>query len=224
MRDAFQAQLKELHEEIYNMGALCEEAISTAVKAFVDKDAELARRTAGLEGKIERKNQDIENLCLRLLMLQTPVASDLRHVSTALHIINDLKRIGDQAEDIAELVPFIGGVPEEHNAEKLKHAVHQMGIATVNMVSGATEAFLKEDTELAEKVISADDTVDHWFQEVKVDLIHEMTKPDISEKESETFVNLLMIDKYLERIGDHSVNVAEWVRWSVDGKMFQSHE
>lgn len=224
MRDAFQAQLQELHDEITNMGALCEEAISTAVKSFVDRDPDLATRTSELEGKIGRKNQDIENLCLRLLMLQTPVASDLRHVSTALHIINDLKRIGDQAEDIAELTPFIQWNALETEPENIERAIHQMGIETVGMVSGATEAFLKQDTSLAEKVIADDDTVDDYFNEVKVDLIHAMSQPDITEKESETFVNLLMIDKYLERIGDHSVNVAEWVRWSVEGKMFESHE
>lgn len=219
MRDVFQAQLKELHSEIYNMGALCEEAISTAVKAFVDRDADLAARTSELETKIGRKNQDIENLCLKLLMLQTPVASDLRHVSCALHIINDMKRIGDQAEDIAELSPFI-----QDDSPKIEDAVHQMGEATVKMVSGATEAFLKQDTGIAEQVIAADDVVDNWFSKVKNALVHEIAKPDISEQESQTFVNLLMIDKYLERIGDHSVNVAEWVRWSVEGKMFKSHE
>lgn len=226
MRDAFQAQLRELHEEIANMGALCEEAISTAVKSFVERDADLVGRTSRLEGKIGRKDQEIENLCLRLLMLQTPVASDLRHVSTALHIINDLKRIGDQAEDIAELVPFIQKVLESgvSDLSGLETAIHEMGEAAVKMVSGATEAFLKQDTGLAEQVIAMDDTVDDWFREVKGELIHAMTAPDISEKESETFVNLLMIDKYLERIGDHSVNVAEWVRWSIDGRMFESHE
>lgn len=219
MRDAFQAQLKELHSEIYNMGALCEEAISTAVKSFVDRDTDLAARTSELDSKIDRKNQDIENLCLRLLMLQTPVASDLRHVSCALHIINDMKRIGDQAEDIAELSPFI-----QDDSPKIEDAIHKMGEAAVKMVSGATEAFLKQDTILAEKVIEGDDVVDDWFSKVKTDLIHEITKPDVTEEESQTFVNLLMIDKYLERIGDHSVNVAEWVRWSVEGRMFKSHE
>ena len=138
-------------------------------------------------------------------MLQTPVASDLRHVSTALHIINDMERIGDQSADIAELVPFISKAPDK-------------------MVSGAVQSFIDDDVSAAEMIIMDDDTVDAWFSVVKKDLIEEIIKPDLSEKTSETFVNLLMIDKYLERIGDHSVNIAEWVRWSIEGKLFENHE
>ena len=219
MRNEFNSQLKELHQEIYQMGALCEEAISTAVKAFVNRDQELSIRTAQIESKIDRKNQDIENLCLRLLLLQTPIASDLRHVSTALHIINDMERIGDQAADIAELAPFITSEPA--NIEK---SINSMGEDVVSMVSGAVDAILDRDVKHAELIIQDDDTVDSWFSLIRKDLIQEIIKPNVTEKESETFVNLLMIDKYLERIGDHTVNIAEWVRWSEEGKLFQSHE
>ena len=219
MRNKFNQQLKELHLEIANMGGLCEEAISSSVQAFLKHDQDLAAQAQHIEAKIDRKNQEIENLCLRLLMLQTPVASDLRHVSTALHIINDMERIGDQSADIAELVPFISKAPD-----KVENAIHQMGEATVKMVSGAVQCFIDDDVSAAEMIIMDDDTVDAWFSVVKKDLIEEIIKPDISEKTSETFVNLLMIDKYLERIGDHSVNIAEWVRWSIEGKLFENHE
>ncbi|MDD5886085.1 MAG: phosphate signaling complex protein PhoU [Oscillospiraceae bacterium] len=219
MRNKFNQQLKELHLEIANMGGLCEEAISSSVQAFLKHDQDLAAQAQQIEAKIDRKNQEIENLCLRLLMLQTPVASDLRHVSTALHIINDMERIGDQSADIAELVPFISKAPD-----KVENAIHQMGEATVKMVSGAVQSFIDDDVSAAEMIIMDDDTVDAWFSVVKKDLIEEIIKPDLSEKTSETFVNLLMIDKYLERIGDHSVNIAEWVRWSIEGKLFENHE
>ena len=186
MRSRFDEQLAQLERELIEMGALCEESIALAVKSL--GDGSLARQVAPLDTEIDRKERDIESLCLKLLLQQQPVARDLRQISAALKMITDLERIGDQAEDMAA--------------------------STIKMVTESVDAYVKHDTMLAEKVIAEDDIVDGWFDRVKHTLIRRMTTDP---GEGERAVDLLMIAKYFERIGDHAVNVAQWVIFSVTG-------
>ena len=192
-------------EKLIEMGALCEESIALAVKSL--GDGSLARQVAPLDTEIDRKERDIESLCLKLLLQQQPVARDLRQISAALKMITDLERIGDQAEDIAEIV--ISGQVNE--GEEL---LRDMAASTIKMVTESVDAYVKHDTMLAEKVIAEDDIVDDWFDRVKHTLIRRMTTDP---GEGERAVDLLMIAKYFERIGDHAVNVAQWVIFSVTG-------
>ena len=205
MRSRFDEQLAQLERELIEMGALCEESIALAAKSL--GDGSLARQVAPLDTEIDRKERDIESLCLKLLLQQQPVARDLRQISAALKMITDLERIGDQAEDIAEIV--ISGQVNE--GEEL---LRDMAASTIKMVTESVDAYVKHDTMLAEKVIAEDDIVDGWFDRVKHTLIRRMTADP---GEGERAVDLLMIAKYFERIGDHAVNVAQWVIFSVTG-------
>ena len=209
MRNRFDEQLEKLNGELTQMGKLCEEAISSAVAAFLSSDGDEALIQQALEtdSEIDKKERDIEAMCMRLLLSQQPVARDLRTVSSALKMISDMERIGDQAEDIAEIV--ISGQVNE--GEEL---LRDMAASTIKMVTESVDAYVKHDTMLAEKVIAEDDIVDGWFDRVKHTLIRRMTTDP---GEGERAVDLLMIAKYFERIGDHAVNVAQWVIFSVTG-------
>lgn len=209
MRTRFDEQLSLLDRELIGMGALCEEAIAVAAKALLDGDAPAAARVGGLEQEIDRKERDIETLCLRLLLQQQPVARDLRQISAALKMITDLERIGDQARDITDIVAFLGGRTGAECAP-----IGDMARAAIGMVTGSVDAYVKRSTELAAGVIAGDDTVDGLFTRVKKELIgHIAARPD----DGEYALDLLMIAKYFERIGDHAVNIAEWVEFSVTG-------
>ena len=181
MRNKFDEQLSQLNHEMIEMGALCEEVIALASRALTENDKSLAARVAPLDSEIDRKERDIENLCLKLLLQQQPVARDLRQISAALKMITDMERIGDQAEDIAE---------------------------------ESVDAYVKCDTMLAEQVIAEDDTVDGYFTQVKERLIGKIAQDPA---DGEYALDLLMIAKYFERIGDHATNIAEWVIFSVTG-------
>ena len=207
MRSRFDEQLAQLERELIEMGALCEESIALAVKSL--GDGSLARQVAPLDTEIDRKERDIESLCLKLLLQQQPVARDLRQISAALKMITDLERIGDQAEDIAEIV--ISGQVNE--GEEL---LRDMAASTIKMVTESVDAYVKHDTMLAEKVIAEDDIVDGWFDRVKHTLIRRMTTDP---GEGERAVDLLMFAKYLERIGDHAVNVCEWTEFYDTGEL-----
>ena len=205
MRSRFDEQLAQLERELIEMGALCEESIALAAKSL--GDGRLARQVAPLDTEIDRKERDIESLCLKLLLQQQPVARDLRQISAALKMITDLERIGDQAEDIAEIV--ISGQVNE--GEEL---LRDMAASTIKMVTESVDAFVKHDIMLAEKVVAYDDVVDNYFEQVKDELIARIAEnPD----DGEYALDLLMIAKYFERIGDHAVNIAEWVMFSVTG-------
>ena len=205
MRSRFDEQLAQLERELIEMGALCEESIALAAKSL--GDGSLARQVAPLDTEIDRKERDIESLCLKLLLQQQPVARDLRQISAALKMITDLERIGDQAEDIAEIV--ISGQVNE--GEEL---LRDMAASTIKMVTESVDAFVKHDIMLAEKVVAYDDVVDNYFEQVKDELIARIAEnPD----DGEYALDLLMIAKYFERIGDHAVNIAEWVMFSVTG-------
>ena len=206
MRSQFDKQLAQLHRELIEMGALCEQVIALSSQALTNRDTALAEKVAPLDHEIDRKERDIENLCLRLLLQQQPVASDLRQISAALKMITDMERIGDQAKDIAEIIGFLGGRISE-NSETLRG----MALCTIRMVTESVDAYVRRDIALARKVISDDDEVDERFLRVKRELISDIAKkPD----DGEFALDILMIAKYLERIGDHAVNIAQWVIFS----------
>ena len=208
MRSRFDEQLAQLERELIEMGALCEESIALAAKSL--GDGSLARQVAPLDTEIDRKERDIESLCLKLLLQQQPVAKDLREISAALKMISDLERIGDQAADIAELTRYIR-MPE---GAKRMH-IAEMAQAVIGMVTDSVDSFVKRDLDLARSVYTSDDKVDALFEKVKQELI-ELIAADA--KCGETGLDLLMVAKYLERIGDHATNVAEWVEYSLTGQ------
>ena len=208
MRSRFDEDMALLHRELTRMGGLCEEAIALSAKAL-DGDRALAGKVPALEAEIDQAERDIESLCLKLLLRQQPVAGDLRQVSAALKMITDLERIGDQANDIADIVCAIEGVrPEE--AQRL----HAMAHAAIHMVTASVDAYVCQDVEQAKKVILFDDAIDNAFQEIKIALVeHIAQNPGLGEYA----LDQLMIAKYFERIGDHAANVAEWVVFAVTG-------
>ena len=208
MRSKFDAQLRELGEKLTLMGAMCEEAIANSAKALLSGDSELAKKLAPLDLEIDQYERDIETLCLRLL-LQQPVARDLRQISAALKMITDLERIGDQATDIAEIIPHLKG-----RTGSECQAMRPMAEAAIGMVTDSIEAYNKRDLALAKSVIEHDDVVDDCFLSVKTALI-DMIRT--GHGDAEYALDLLMIAKYFERIGDHATNVAEWVEFSVTG-------
>lgn len=209
MRSRFDEQLAQLHRELIEMGALCEEAIALSSQALTEGSGALAEKVAPLDHDIDRKERDIENLCLRLLLHQQPVAGDLRQISAALKMITDMERIGDQADDIAEIILSRGG-----RGLDADEALRDMARATIRMVSSSVDAYVKQDVDMAEKVIAADDVVDGYFDKIKGQLIERIAQ---GEGDGEATLDLLMIAKYYERIGDHATNIAEWVEFSVTG-------
>ena len=209
MRNKFDQQLAQLNHEMIEMGALCEEVIALSSRALTEGNVALAAKVAPLDSEIDHKEREVENLCLKLLLQQQPVARDLRQISAALKMITDMERIGDQAEDIAEIVGFLGGRQAENDG-----LLKKMAEAVIQMVTESVDAYVKCDIILAKKVLAADDTVDDYFAQVKQSLIGKIAKnPD----DGEYALDLLMIAKYFERIGDHATNIAEWVIYSVTG-------
>ena len=209
MRNRFDEQLFELNRELIEMGAMCEEAIASAVKALTTGDIALAKKVKNTSGFIDQKERDIESRCMKLLLHQQPVARDLRAISAALKMITDMERIGDQAEDIAEIVISIGN----HTMDGLE-IIEQMARQTVKMVTDSVDAFVKKDVDLAQEVIRRDDIVDSYFLKVKDDIIKLISE---NPADGGFALDLLMISKYFERIGDHATNIAEWVIYSVTG-------
>ena len=209
MRSRFDEQLAQLNREMIEMGALCEEVIALASKALTEGDVALAEKVAPLDAEIDQKERSIESLCLKLLLQQQPVAKDLRQISAALKMITDMERIGDQAEDIAEIIVFLGGRSAEND-----DILREMARATINMVTESVDAYVKRDIITAEKVVAGDDVVDGYFDQVKRNLIKKIAE---TPSDGEYALDILMIAKYFERIGDHAVNLAEWVIFSVTG-------
>lgn len=214
MRSRFDDQLELLNRELTYMGALCENAIASAAKAlFEEKDGQaLAAKTIETDTRIDQKEREIESLCLKLLLHQQPVAKDLRQISSALKMITDMERIGDQAADIAEIVRT-GGISAV--AEDDDFPVAKMARAAIEMVTDSIEAFVHKDIALAQSVIADDDVVDHYFIQIKNALISLISE---QHARGEWALDLLMIVKYLERIGDHATNIAEWVVFSITGE------
>lgn len=210
MRNHFDQQLEKLHEDLITMGGLCETAIGAAVEAVTKGDAEMAKQAMADDSKIDEMERTIEHLCLKLLLQQQPVARDLRTISSALKMISDMERIGDQATDIAEIAKFIQGKHQQTNA-----TLHTMAAAAIHMVKESVDSFVRRDQALARKVIGDDDLVDSLFDDTKRQLI-EFISRDASN--GEYYLDLLMIAKYLERIADHATNIAEWVLFSITGR------
>ncbi len=210
MRKKFNEQLSQLNTELISMGALCEDAISSAAKYLIDHDSSFKNKIFEADRQIDQKERDIENLCMKLLLQQQPVASDLRTISSALKMISDMERIGDQASDIAEMVCFV-------NESGLGGKIHiaDMARATIKMVTDSVDSFVKSDIETAYEVIRHDDIVDGLFLKVKKELISGLKD---EADNAEALIDLLMIAKYFERIGDHAENIAEWVIYSITGK------
>ena len=210
MRSKFDAQLDLLNSELCKMGALIEETIDSATKALLKQDIELAQYTMTIEDQVDEKEREIESLCLNLLLRQQPVARDLRIISAILKMITDMERIADQASDIAELAIFLS---EERYIKKLEH-IPQMAKATAKMVSDSIDAFVKKDLALALEVVKYDDVVDGLFDIIKDELIGRIREDAAN---GEQAIDLVMISKYYERIGDHAVNIADWVIFSITG-------
>ncbi len=207
MRSRFEHQLESLSAELTKMGALCEEAISAGVKALLDGERSMAERAVVCEQEIDEAERTIESLCMKLLLQQQPVARDLRTISSALKMISDMERIGDQAADIAELAThFTVGPGRGH--------IGDMARAAIKMVTDSVESFVKKDLNMAQGVIQYDDVVDDLFRSVREELIALIRADSTAAAQA---LDLLMVAKYLERIGDHAVNVAQWVIFSITG-------
>ena len=213
MRNRFDQQLAQLNVELVTMGGLCEEALIYAIRALFQKEEGMIRQTLEAEEQINQKEKEIESICMKLLLQQHPVAKDLRIISSALKMISDMERIGDQAADIAEIVKCLARrdmpVPEH---------LREMSDFAAKMVTDAISSFVNKDQELARKVILDDDVVDDFFETVKKDLIQAISNGDwTGEMGGQHYLDLLMIAKYIERIGDHATNIAEWVVFSITG-------
>lgn len=209
MRLKFDEQLDRLNKELITMGALCENVIALSAKALTQGNPELAETVPDLSVQIDHKEREIETMCLKLLLQQQPVATDLRIVSSALKMVTDMARIGDQSADIAEIVAL-----ENIRSTDDTQVILDMSSAVIKMVTDSIDAFVKKDMQMAKSVIDYDDIVDSFFNQVKQMLIDLFSKP---ETDGEYAIDLLMIAKYFERIGDHAVNIAKWVLFSITG-------
>ncbi len=209
MRNRFDEQLFELNRELIEMGGMCEEAIASAVNALTEGNLELAEKVRKEGSAIDQMEREIENHCMKLLLHQQPVARDLRLISSALKMITDAERIGDQAEDIAEIVGHLNGRTMDSMIQ-----IEEMAKATIDMVNGSIDAFVEKNLDMARKVIAKDDVVDDYFSKAKSDIISYVAK---NPEDGEFALDILMVAKYLERIGDHAVNIAEWVIYCITG-------
>lgn len=211
MRNRFDRQLKKLNDELIDMGSMIEKSIEKALVALVTQNVEKAKEVIAFDLEIDRQEREIESLCMKLLLQQQPVARDLRLISSALKMITDMERIGDQAADIAELAIFMA---EKPYIKELKH-ITQMGQETMVMVVTSVDAFVEKDLEKAQEVLTHDDIVDQLFDAVKSELIEMIHQ---NKEIGEQATDLLMVAKYFERIGDHATNIAEWVIYSITGE------
>ena len=211
MRNRFDEQLEQLNNHLLEMGALIERSIENATQAMINQDVEAAKASVTADHEVDQKEREIEALCLKLLLQQQPVARDLRLISAALKMITDMERIGDQAADIAGIVSYIAREPY------IKELVHlpQMGRNAIAMVRGSLDAYVNKDMDLARKVMGMDDAIDQLFDIVKDELIDHIRSDASTGSQA---VDLLMIAKYYERIGDHAQNIAEWVEYALTGK------
>ena len=211
MRNRFDRELIHLNDELIEMGSLIEKAIEKAISALVNKDVKLAQDTIEMDEEIDNKEREIEHLCLKLLLQQQPVAKDLRVISSALKMITDMERIGDQASDISEITIQLADQEYIKELETIQNMAKEASVMLVKSI----EAFVNKDVVLAGEVIGKDDVVDDLFMKVKSELI-ELISQNTDNGEQAT--DFLMIAKYLERIGDHATNISEWVIFSITGE------
>jgi len=217
MRSYFVEQLEKLNTTLIEMGAMIEYAIENATRSLVERDLELAKAVILFDRKTDEKEREIESLCLKLLLQQQPVARDLRLISAALKMITDMERISDQAADIAEIVIMLNGVSYIIPLIRMP----DMAGETIWMVKKAIDAFVAHDLSLAKAVIAHDDIVDQLFLDIRGELVRMIAEDP---KNGEQALDLMMIAKYLERIGDHAVNIAEWVEFSITGRHWSEEE
>lgn len=211
MRSNFDEQLANLNKEMIQLGALCETAISSAAEALNKGNKSLTKNTIALSGEIDQFERDIESLCLKLLLQQQPVARDLRQISSALKMVTDLERIGDQAADIAEIISYHqsgSALPRQITL------ISEMARSTIHMVTESVNAYVDKDLDKAKEVITYDDVVDGLFYQVKDQIISYIAQHPEQGQEA---LDALMIAKYFERIGDHAARVAGWVAFSITG-------
>ncbi len=209
MRNRFDSQLDELSNQLIQMGNLIERAITGATDALLEGDEEKARQSIAFDREVDEKESQIERLCLKLLLQQQPVAKDLRLISAALKMITDMERIGDQAADISEIAIVMG-----QTGKKQLPDIRAMAEATIKMVTESIDAFVRSDLALARSVVAYDDVVDDYFIKMRGELVDFIrSEPAFGEMA----VDWLMVIKYLERIGDHACNIAEWVIFSITG-------
>ena len=214
VRRQFDEQLAELKDLLTKMGELNCEAIGDAVTALETQDSELARRTKGVERLVDEKEQQIERLCLKIILKQQPVASDLLFVTSAMKMITDMERIADQAVDISELVIKMSRLPY---ADAVKE-IPEMAERVQEMVRNAAKSFVERDGDLAKAVCRADDEVDDLFDVIKSNLTKIVHKNVDEDDNGEQALDMLMVAKYLEKIGDHASNIAEWVLFMITGE------
>ena len=213
MRNRFDRQLVQLNDEMIEMGSMIEKAIQQAITALIKQDTDAARKIIEYDEDIDQQEKTIENLCLKLLLQQQPVARDLRVISSALKMITDMERIGDHASDISEMAILMADRPYIKKLEHIQEMAKEASVMLVNSI----EAFVNKDVKQAHEVIIKDDVVDNLFETIKNELIAMIHKnPDVGDQA----MDLLMVAKYLERIGDHACNIADWVIFSITG----SHE
>lgn len=211
-RLSFDAELKLLKEDLFEMARLIEEAIEKIMIAFESQDHDLSKQIILGDRIINDIEKSIEARCLSLIVKQQPVASDLRFVTTALKVVTDMERIGDHAADIAELIIRD---KRDHIYELVKY-IPEMGNATKAMVHDAVQAFTNLNVEKAKEIIKQDDMVDNLFDKVKLEVANILKE---SSKQVDQCVDILMIAKYFERIGDHSVNICEWIEFRETGSV-----
>ena len=211
MSKYFERQLEELHVQLITLGSFCEKAISFSAKAIQNvQNEEIARQVFETDRDIDAKEREIENLCLSLLLHQHPVARDLREISSALKMVSDMERIGDQASDIAEII-----ITEKKSEAQDIPMIIKMSEAAAKMVRDSVTAYVEKDLELSRRVIEEDDQVDELFEEVKTTLIDFIAEN--KGQQGIEAIDLIMVAKYLERIADHATNIAEWVEFSITG-------
>ncbi len=213
-RELYKEQLRKLNGQLIQMGDLCEEAMSLVMKALREKDDEIAAGVHRIEQEIDQKERDIESMCMKLLLRQQPVAGDLRNISAALRMIADMERIGDQTADIADISKYVTNFQFE-----VHPSIFKMGKVVSKMVNDSVNAFVRKEEKLARQVIDTDDEVDRLFEVVKRELVDDIRKNKDREQDGYE-LDILMVAKYLERIGDHAVNLGEWVVYSIQGNMF----
>lgn len=211
MRSMFDQQLKTLNEEMLYMGGLCEDTIQQTIEALMSGDVKKARELNNMMSQLTQQERSIENICLKLLMQQQPVARDLRTISSSLKMVTDMERIGIQACEIAEIIAA-GNVVRATDKVDFQELSNEVS----HMVQMAMMAYDKKNMDLADEVIKYDDVVDKLFCDIRGDLIKQL-KDDTND--AECFIDMLMIDKYFERIGDHAVNIASWVKFSITGEI-----
>ena len=212
MRNRFDLQLKQLNDDIIEMGNMIERAIEMGVYALIGHDTDKAKQTIDYDMDIDHMERDIEALCMKLLLQQQPVARDLRQISSALKMITDMERIGDQASDIAELSLQLGDVSDIDEIS----LIQKMANETMMMVVRGTEAYVTKDLDVAHNVIDNDDVVDDLFNEVKTEMMQAIREQNL---DADRVVDYLMMAKYLEKVGDHAVNIAEWAIFRMTGDM-----